>query len=130
MYLRRYNKLCQKVHNKMYSKNLKQKVIEACLEGKESFRKIEERFKVSFRLVSIWWRQYKEKESLDPHIHLRGSGFKIDHGKLQHIVEQFGKNSHLTNKKLSELYEQEVGIKISESTISRALKRIRKGAFK
>ncbi len=114
----------------MYSKDLKRKVIEACLEGKESFREIEERFKISFRLVSIWWQKYKEEESLDPHIHLRGSGFKIDHEKLQQIVEQFGKNSHLTNKNLSKLYEQEVGIKVSESTISRALRRIRKSAFK
>jgi transposase len=110
---------------KPYSNDLRQKVIEVYRQGKSSLREIAWRFLVSLSFVMALVKQFRDTGRIDPKPHGGGKKRKIagtDLFVLRQLVEE---HSDATLLELSNLFFERTGIKVSESTVWQALRRLR-----
>jgi transposase len=88
-------------------------------------RKLAIRFSVSLNFVWLLLERFRETGRVDPKLHGGGQPPKIqgeDLETLQHLVEQ---HNNATLLELRDLFVRHAGVRVSPSTISRALKRLR-----
>jgi transposase len=110
---------------KPYSNDLRQRVIDAYYNAEGSLRKLAVRFSVSLNFVWLLLERFRETGRVDPKPHGGGQPPKIqgeDLETLQRLVEQ---HNNATVAELHDLFVRHAGYRVSPSTISRALKRLR-----
>ena len=110
---------------KPYSNDLRQKVIEAYRQGKSSLREIAERFLVSLSLVWLLVKQFRETGRIDPKPHGGGKKRKIAGADLFVLRQLVEEHSDATLSELGNLFFERTGIKVSESTVWQARRRLR-----
>lgn len=109
-----------------YSLDLRKRVIEAYYEKKiGAQRTIAKIFSISLSTVQRWLKQYQEKGAVQPAGHGGGNRAKLDEKELEIVYQlQMAKPDSTLTELLRE-FEKEIGKKVSESTISRALQKLR-----
>ncbi len=110
---------------KPYSNDLRQRVIDAYHNAEGSLRKLAVRFSVSLNFVWLLLERFRETGRVDPKPHGGGQPPKIQGEELealQHLVEQ---HNDASLPELRDLFVRHAGYRVSPSTISRALKRLR-----
>ena len=110
---------------KPYSNDLRQKVIEVYGQGKSSLREIAERFLVSLSFVMALVKQFRETDHIDPKPHGGGKQRKIAGAHLFILRQLVEENSDATLVEVSNLFFEQTGIKVSESTVWQALQCLR-----
>ena len=108
----------------MYSIDMREKIIEVYLEGEESLRSVAERFKVSFSFVYEIWTKYKQTGHVKPKQH-PGKKSKITGENLKILEKAIEEKNDILQKELVAKYQEEVGIKVTQPTISRMLKKLK-----
>lgn len=108
----------------MYSVDLREKIIEVYLEGNESLRQIAKRFRVSFSFVYDIWTKYKQTGNVNPKEY-KGKVPKIVGENIQILEKAIEGKNDILQKEILEIYKEKVGIIVSQSTISRTLKRLK-----
>lgn len=110
---------------KPYSNDLRQKIIEVYRQGKSSLREIAERFLVSLSFVLALVKQFRATGRIDPKPHGGGKKRKITGADLLILRQLVEENSDATLLELGNLFFEQTGIKVSESTVWQALRRLR-----
>jgi transposase len=110
---------------KLYSNDLRRKVIDVYYNAEGSLCKVAARFPMSLNFVWLLLERFREAGRVDPKPHGGGQPPKIqgkDLETLQRLVEQ---PNNATLPELCYLFVRHTGVRVSASTISRALKRWR-----
>lgn len=108
----------------MYSIDLREKIIEAYLEGNESLRNIAKQFRVSFSFVYEIWTKYKQTGNVNPKEY-KGKVPKIIGENIEILKQAIEQNNDILQKEIVEIYKEKVGIEVTEATISRTLKKLK-----
>jgi transposase len=108
---------------KALSIDIRSRLISAKNAGEGSVRKLAERFKVGESTVQRLYKIFKKTGSLDPLPHGGGVSPKIPDSDLDKFIELVKEKPDISIKELSVEWEKRYGVKVSPSSISRALKR-------
>lgn len=109
---------------KVYSSDLRQKVLKAYNAKEGSMRTLAERFMVSVNFVFILIKRFNENGHINPKPHGGGRRSAIDERGCQFIREVLKCNVDLTLEELCSRYDQKFGKKVSKSTMDRTLKKM------
>ena len=107
-----------------YSRDLRQRIVDCYDRGEGSIRGLAERFKVSPDCVRRLLKHYRETGSVKPKPHAGGAEPQLREEHLEVLRQLVAEKNDATLADLSEQLEQETGLKVSPSTISRALSRL------
>ncbi len=106
-------------------KRFTKKIVEAYQKKEESLRKLAKRFSVSFSFVSRLVKRFRKSGSVAPKPHGGGPKPKLDPVDLIILREVSDANKDATLAELSDLFFKRTGIRISGSTITQKLRRLR-----
>lgn len=108
---------------KPYSVDLRQRVIDAYEHNEGSQRELAERFKVSLFFVQSLFKRYRREKTIEPKPHTGGFASKLaEHLNLiEQLVEQ---DNDATLEELCFQLEQQTDLKVSVSTMCRALQQL------
>ena len=109
---------------KVYSADLRKKVLTAYQEGQGSMRQMAERFTVSLTFVFNLINNFRQNGHIDPKPHGGGNRPAVNEegcGILSEIIE---KKPDMTLKELCEYYKNVSGKKVSKSAMDRTLKKM------
>jgi len=107
-----------------YSRDLRQRVLNACLEGDSSQRAIARRFDVSRAFVSRVLQRYKETGEISAKDRSGGRRRKIgphERQALRHILDE---RPEATLDELCSHFRRQTGIEVSVPTMHRAVKEL------
>ena len=110
---------------KPYSEDLRQRIISTYLEKQESVRQIARRFKVSKSFVQKLIEQYRETGIIAPKAHRGGNQPKLNSKQINLIAELVKQNKKVTLQQLCDMLESKTGVKVSRSTMSRIVRRVK-----
>ena len=110
---------------KPYSEDLRQKIISTYLEEQESVRQIARRFKVSKSFVQKLIKRYRETGIVAPKAHRGGNQPKLNSQQINLVAELVEQNSNATLQELCNMLESQTGVKISRSTMSRIVQKLK-----
>ncbi len=108
---------------KAYSVDLRQRVIDAYEQEEGSQRELAKRFKVSLAFIQTLLKRYRTEKTIEPKSHTGGFTAKLDehHNLIREIVEQ---DNDATLEEICVQLEQKLGLKVSVSTLWRALQQL------
>ncbi len=108
---------------KAYSVDLRQRVIDAYEQEEGSQRELAKRFKVSLAFIQTLLKRYRTEKTIEPKPHTGGFTAKLDehHNLIREIVEQ---DNDATLEEICVQLEQKLGLKVSVSTLWRALQQL------
>lgn len=109
---------------KPYSKDIRERVVEAYMSGEGTQRQVARRFSVSLSFVQSILKKYRETGSLEPKPHGGGYPPKIDQSGLallQTIIDEY---PSATLDQLCERFKTATGIAPSRVTMWRAVKKL------
>lgn len=108
---------------KAYSVDLRQRIIDAYEQEEESQRSLAERFKVSLAFIQSLLKRYRSEKTIEPKPHTGGFTAQLDehHNLTRQLVEQ---DNDATLEELCIQLEQKLGLKVSISTMWRALQQL------
>ncbi len=109
---------------KPYSNDFRHKVIEAYNSGKRSLRKTAARFSVSVDFVWRLSKRFREFGSVEPKPHGGGQSLKIQGEALNFLRQLIETKPDATLAELCEQLYYTKQLKVSESTVCRALKKL------
>lgn len=112
---------------KPYSKDIRERVVEAYLSGEGTQREVARRFSVSLSFVQSILKKYRETGSLDPKPHGGGYPPKIDEGGLALLQKIIDEVPQATLDQLCERFTKETGIAPSRVTMWRAVRKLSAG---
>ena len=115
---------------KPYSRDLRQKIVDTYLEGEESVRQIAKRFQVSPSFVQKLIQKYRQTGTVDSEPHRGGKPPKLNPEQMDLVKELIEQHSDATLQELCNILEDQSGIKISRSTMSRIAKKLRSNKSK
>lgn len=104
---------------KAYSLDFRQKIMDVHHEGKTSQRKLAQRFKVSLSFIEKLIKQEKETGSIAPKGHGGGAQPKLSKAQTQVIADLVAANNDATLEELCDQLFEQVGVRVSRSTMSR-----------
>ena len=105
-----------------YPVELRERVVAAYEDGEGTYAELAERFKVGEASVSRWLSLQRNKKSLEPGKPPGAVGpTLIDESGLDFIRESLEAVPDTTILELVDAYEQEFGVAVSRSTMSRAV---------
>lgn len=110
---------------KVYSDDLRKKVLTAYQNRKGSMRQIAERFTVSLTFVFNLINNFRQNGHIRPKPHGGGKTPAINEEGCIFLSEIIDKNPDLTLKELCEYYEHKTGKKVSKSAMDRTLKKMK-----
>lgn len=110
---------------KPHSKDLRQKIIDAYMEGQGSIRQIALRFKVSRSFVQKLLKQYQQTGKVDPKPYRGGRSPKLNSEQINLVAELVKQNNNATLQELCDLVENQTGVRVSHSTMSRILRKLK-----
>jgi transposase len=109
---------------KPYSNDLRQRVIDAYYNAEGSLRRLAARFSVSLNFVWLLLERFRETGRVDPKPHGGGQPPKIQGEDLETLQRLVERHNNATLPELRDLFVRHTGVRVSPSTISRALKRL------
>lgn len=105
------------------SEDLRKRVVEAHLEGGKSTKEVAKQFEVGTASVKRWARRYRERGDVKPD-KLGGVRDRlIDAERLESLGHEVEDDPDRTQEEFVDAYEARTGIRVSRSTMARALKR-------
>ena len=102
-----------------YSTDLRQRVVQAYLDGEGSQVQLAERFKISPTTVLNWLKRYRATGSVEPAPHAGGAQPKLDAEALAQLEALIQQQPDATLAELAQRLEQTTGIVLHESTVWR-----------
>ena len=109
---------------KVYSYDLRKKVLTAYQSGQGSMKQLSERFAVSVTFVFNLIKNFRQNGHIRPKPHGGGNKPSISIENYGIIFEIIGKKPDMTLKELCEYYEHKSGKKVSKSSMDRTLKKM------
>ena len=109
---------------KVYSRDLREKVLKAYNDKEGSMRELAERFMVSLKFVFTLIKSFNQNGHINPKPHGGGRRSAVDEKGCQFISELINCNVDLTLEELCSRYDQKFGKKVSKSTMDRTLKKM------
>jgi len=109
---------------KVYSKDLRERVLKAYNDKKGSMRKLADDFMVSLSFVFRLVKRFKQNGHINPKPHGGGRRSAMDEDGCQFMVEVLKSNIDLTLEELCSRYDHKFGKKVSKSTMDRTLKKM------
>lgn len=110
---------------KPYSKDLRKKIIDAYFEEQESIRKLAQRFKVSRSFVQKLLKRYQKTGAINPKPHQGGQSPKLNSEQINLVAELIEQNKGATLEELCNRLENQIGIRVSRSTMSRIARKLK-----
>ena len=110
---------------KPYSKELRQKIVDAYIEGEESIRQIARHFKVSRSFVQKLLKQYQETGTVDPKTPRGGRSPKLNSEQIDKVAKLIEQNNDATLQELCDLVENQTGVRVSRPTMSRIVRKLK-----
>ena len=111
-----------------YSIDFRRKIIEIYEREDISIRKLAQRFSVTKSFVQKLLKQYRETGDITPRVSGGSPPSKLNAEQLVILVEIIEHNYSATLEELCKLLQEEVGIKVSRSTMGRTTIRLGYGA--
>lgn len=102
---------------KVYSLDLRQKIIDSYVQGEISQRQLAKRFRVALSFVTKLLKQYRETGSIAPKVRVQQTATKLDQEQLNILSSIVSDNNDATLDELRILLEQKTGILIGRSTL-------------
>jgi transposase len=110
---------------KVYSYDLRKKVLTAYRNREGSMRQLAERFAVPLTSVFNLIKNFRQNGHIRPEPHGGGNKAVISIENYEIISEIIGKKPDMTLKELCEYYEHKCGKKVSKSSMDRTLKKMK-----
>jgi transposase len=109
---------------KAYPNELRSRVLEAYQRGEGAMRTLAARFKVSFHFVSQLIKRFRQTGRIDPKPAGGGNRSVIDKAGEKVLRQWLAERADLTLWQLCARYEEKMGVTVSISAMSRALRRM------
>ncbi len=103
---------------------MRQRVVQSYLDGEGSQYELAKRFLVSPTTVKAYLRLYRETGGLLPREHNRGRKPAVNTKQLSLIKKLLEKQSDMTLAELCTAFEQKTGVKVSSTSMYRAIEKI------
>ena len=110
---------------KVYSADLRKRVLTAYQEGQGTMLQLAERFMVSLTFVFSLIKNFRQNGHISPKPHGGGNKPAINEEGRMIIAEITDKKSDMTLKELCKYYENETGKKVSKPAMDRTLKKMK-----
>lgn len=110
---------------KVYSYDLRKKVLTAYQNREGSMRQLSERFAVSMTFVFNLIKNFRQNGHIRPKAHGGGNKPVISMENYEIISEIIAKKPDMTLKELCEYYEHKCGKKVSKSSMDRTLNKMK-----
>jgi transposase len=107
-----------------YSLDLRRKIVETYETEEISQRALAERFRVAVSFVEKLLKQWRETKDLNPKPHGGGQTLKLSSEHIILIGDLVQEKPDITLNELKQLLEEKTKVQVSQSTISRVLKRL------
>ena len=107
-----------------HSIDLRQRIVKSYLAGEGSIRDIAKCFLVSPTTVQEYLKLYKQKGDLYPEEYVGGRKPAISNKQLSLVKALLEKQSDMTLTELCTVFEKKTGIKVSSTSMHRAIKKI------
>ena len=109
---------------KPYSLDLRQKIIDIHEKEGISQRGLAQRFGVALSFIQKLLKRYRETGSLSPQVRSQQTPTKLNAEQLLVLVGLVEKHNDATLKELQALLDQEINVRVGQSTIHRMLKKL------
>jgi transposase len=109
---------------KPYSNDLRTKIVEAYQRGEGTQCGLAERFGVSGTFVVNLLRRHRQTGSVEPKAHGGGQQPRLDTKRLEVVAELVKADSDATLDELLERVAERTGVRVSNPTMSRVLRRL------
>jgi transposase len=109
---------------KPYSIDLRIRVIEAYNRKEGSIRGLAKRFAVHWRTVANWLRRFAQEQSVGPRQQRHGPLPRLDEEGLEVLEQLRESQKDATRAELGHKLEARTGIRLSPSSVGRALERM------
>jgi transposase len=110
---------------KSYPVEFRQKILDCYFNEPISQRQLAKRFCVSLSFIEKLLKQNRETGDISPKTYRCGGRLKLSGEELLIFGELMAKNKSSTLAELARLFQEKTGIKLSISTISRLVKRLK-----
>ena len=110
---------------KPYSEDLRKKIIDTYFEESESIRQIAQRFKVSRSFVQKLLKRYQQTGTIAPKPSTGGQGAKLNSAQINLVAELVEQNNDATLQELCNRLEKQIGVRVSRSTMSRIVRKLK-----
>lgn len=107
-----------------YSLDLRQKIVDAYVEGHTSQRQIAQQFRVAYSFVRKLVKQYRETGQIAPKQRTEQTPTKLSVEQLAILETIVESNNDATLAELCDLLDQRVGVRIGVSTMFRMLEQL------
>lgn len=107
-----------------YSLDLRQKIVDAYVEGNTSQRQIAQQFRVAYSFVRKLVKQYRETGEIVPKQRTEQTPTKLSVEQLEILATIVESNNDATLAELCDLLDQRVGVRIGVSTMFRMLEKL------
>lgn len=109
---------------KAYSLDLRERIVTAYEEGKDSQPQIAERFQVSASMVHRLLKRYRESGSCEPRAHGGGASAKLTSAQLLQVAQMIEANNDATLEELCKQVVSKLEVKVSRATMGRITQRL------
>jgi transposase len=109
---------------KPYSQDLRQKIVDTYFKEQESIRAIAKRFQVSSGFVQKLLKQYRQTGTVNPKPHRGGKPFKLNSSQIHLVQKLIQQHGDVTLQELCDMLDNQAGVRISRSTMSRITRQI------
>ena len=110
---------------KAYSQDFRQKIIDVYQREKLSQRQLAKRFDVATSFIIKLLKQYRETGNLAPRAHGGGKPAQLTPVHLETITDWIAANNDLTLAQLCDQFEQRYQVRVSRSTMGRAVQQLK-----
>ncbi len=107
-----------------YSLDLRQRIVQSYLDGEGSIRAIAKRFLVSPTTVCQYLKLYRQKKNLLPKEYLVGRKPAVADKQLLLVKSMLQNKADMTLTELCTDFEKKTGIKVSSTSMHRAIEKI------
>jgi transposase len=108
-----------------YSLDLRMRVIQAYINEEGSQSEIAEQFKISLTSLRRYWNQYQQTGKIEIPKYYPGRKAKINSDRLKTVEAIVTAQPDITLKELCRAYQKRYRVKVHESTMSKACKKLK-----
>ncbi len=109
---------------KAYSRDFRQKIIDAYNNQEGSQRQIAQRFGVSLSFLQNLLKRYRNNGTVDPRPHGGGQSSKLNQEQIKVLAQLVEENQDLTLMQLCQKLELMIEVRISRATMGRIIKKL------
>ncbi|MDJ0795365.1 MAG: helix-turn-helix domain-containing protein [Calothrix sp. MO_167.B12] len=110
---------------KAYSDDVRQKIIKSYINREGSYRELAHRFDVSLSFIQTLINRFQDTGRIETLPHGGGKKPKINQHNLDILKKIVRENKNIKTTEICELFYAETKIKVSQTTITRALRKLK-----